>query len=427
MTFDALIGSLVHHFNRKMMRFPEAQQAATLPPPRPETSYLLYLHVPYCTVLCPFCTFHRVRFEQSSASTYFNSLRQEIDIVSAAGYTFDEIYVGGGTPTVLPEELIATIEHAKARHSIGNISAETNPDHVEEATLLPLRDAGVTRLSVGVQSFDDVLLGEMGRLNKYGSGAEISARLHGARDIFETLNVDMIFNLPHQTEDSLRRDLDILIDDVGAEQVSYYPLMAPDSVKETMRRDMGIVEHRRERDFYELVAERFLSAGYVRDTGWCFSRQARELDEYISRREEYVGLGSGAFSYLAGQIFAATFSIPQYLDMVASGTPGTVRSRPFRERDQMRYYLLVTLFSGQLDKAAAERRFGGQFQRALWLELSALQAMDAIRDTGESLRLTKSGYYLWVVLMREFFTGINSLRDDLRHDSRKPGAALPVR
>jgi coproporphyrinogen III oxidase-like Fe-S oxidoreductase len=86
------------------------------------------------------------------------------------------------------------------------------------------------------------------------------------------------------------------------------------------------------------------------------------------------------------------------------------------DKDRMRYYLLMRLFSGSLDKLAAERRFGDRFQRTLWAELTTLQALGAVRDNGVQLALTKRGYYLWVMLMREFFTGVNNLREQMRHN-----------
>jgi hypothetical protein len=82
----------------------------------------------------------------------------------------------------------------------------------------------------------------------------------------------------------------------------------------------------------------------------------------------------------------------------------------------MRYYLLMKLFGGSLDLAAAEDRFAGRFKRTLWPELAALRTMGAMRQSGGKLTLTENGYYLWVMMMREFFTGMNKLREQMRHD-----------
>ena len=372
--------------------------------------------MPYCLVLCPFCSFHRVKFQEENAGHYFSCLRQEVDIASAAGYRFGELYVGGGTPTVLPGELVRTIEHVHDRHPLQSISVETNPDDLEKDSVRRLRDTGVNRVSVGVQSFDDDLLRQMQRLEKYGTGAKIVERLQRSTGIFDTLNVDMIFNFPRQTEASLRRDLSLLTDDVGVDQVSWYPLMSASSTRRPMRQHMGgDVDRSRERAFYDMIVDHMLEFGYQRSSAWCFSRQPGLFDEYIVKHDEYVGLGSGSFSYLQGQLFASTFSINHYCRLVGSGQTGVVQQRTMSERDQQRYYLLMRLFSGAIDLSSAEANFDGRFRRVLWLELVALQGIGAVRRQHEQLQLTERGFYLWVVMMREFFSGVSDLRDEMRH------------
>ena len=424
MILDALIGAVVRHLNRQVLRFPDSHEQPRLPLPDASRRYLLYLHVPYCVVLCPFCSFHRVRFKQSAAEHYFECLRREVDLVSDAGYHFDELYVGGGTPTVLPDELIRSIELVRSRHAVNTVSVETNPDDLRKDSVQRLRDAGVNRLSVGVQSFDDGLLREMERLEKYGDGAAMMRQLRRQNGTFDTLNVDMIFNFPHQTEASLRRDLDILVDEIGVDQVSYYPLMADAKTRRSMRPTMGRVDHSRERHFYQLIVERLLAAGYTRTSAWCFSRQQGLFDEYIVDHEQYVGLGSGAFSYVQGDLYASTFSLNHYVRLLSAGQMATAQRRVMGERDQMRYYLLMQLFSGSLDTGRAEIRFNGDFHSKLWPELTALRLLGAIRSSDKYLQLTERGYYLWVLMMREFFTGVGSLRDEMRHQISAERATL---
>lgn len=424
MNIEELLGRFLRRLNQRMMSFPDVSDDTMLPQADPDTKYLLYLHVPYCISLCPFCSFHRVKFERESALHYFECLRREIDMHENKGYRFDELYVGGGTPTVLPAELFRTISAVRDRHPVSAISVETNPDHLKLDAVQHLVDAGITRLSVGVQSFDDTLLKAMRRFDAYGSGKEIVNRLKEVRDVFDTVNVDMIFNLPGQTESSLCRDLEILVDEIAADQVSFYPLMSSDITRDRMSRTMGKVESTNEHRFYRVIVECMLRAGYTRSSAWCFSREPGMFDEYIAERDEYVGLGSGAFSYVQGSLYASTFAIGQYLQMVESGNSGTVSRRALSERDGMRYYLLMRMFSGALDKLQAELRFDGRFRQKLWPELAALQSVRAIRDTGDRWELTERGYYLWVVLMREFFSGINTLREQMRDNMVRESPAM---
>ena len=419
MIADSLIDRMAQRIGGRHLTFGDSFADGGLPVPASNRRYLLYLHIPFCVVLCPFCSFHRVEFQRDRAQQYFRALRLEICKVTEVGHCFDEMYIGGGTPTVMPDELIATVRLVRDLHPMSRISAETNPDDLDDSKLLQLHDVGVNRLSVGVQSFDDKLLQEMQRYDKYGSGDEIRRRLNHVQDKFETLNVDMIFNFPHQTEESLRNDLEILTDDIKASQVSYYPLMATNSTRRSMLRTMGAVDFRRERGIYQQIVRHMLAAGYTRSSAWCFSRDDNMIDEYITDRQEYLGLGSGAFSYLDGNFFASTFSINHYLRLIEAGRTGIVRKRAMSRREQMRYYLLTQMFSGSLDLEAADRKFGAGFRRGIRSDLIALQLLGVIKIRDGRLQLTERGYYAWVMMMREFFTGVNKLREEMRHNISK--------
>lgn len=413
---DVFIARIVRDMSRRYLSFGDAPHDIALPEPDTKRSYLLYLHIPFCVVLCPFCSFHRVEFKEQRAREYFAALRREIHTATDAGYRFHEIYFGGGTPTVLPDELIGTLALLRELHPIDCVSIETNPDDIGDAGLLRLKEAGVNRLSVGVQSFDNTLLKEMQRYEKYGSGEQICDRLTAIAGNFDTLNIDMIFNLPHQTEASLLADLKILTQDICADQVSFYPLMTTGSTQKAMLREMGSVDHHREKTLYRLIVRHMLAAGYTRSSAWCFSRQTSMIDEYITEQDEYLGLGSGAFSFLRGSIFASTFSINHYVRLANAGKTGIVRHRALNRADHMRYFLLTHMFSGALNLCDADDHFDGKFRRELRSELAGLKLLGAVRRDGDTLRLTERGYYLWVIMMREFFTGVNNLREEMRHD-----------
>ena len=416
MVVNRLISRYARYLNHRLMSFDVAEGRVSFPEPDPDKRYLLYLHIPFCVVLCPFCSFHRVEFREDRATKYFSALRQEIQQVSDQGYRFGELYVGGGTPTVLPEQLAETIAFVSSLHPLTAVSVETNPLDLDTEKLAQLKDVGVNRLSVGVQSFDDNLLQEMGRFEKYGSGEQIRNELSGIAGFFDTTNVDMIFNFPHQSEEQLQADLVMLTDRMSVDQVSWYPLMTTASTARPMSRKMGSVDYSRERTFYEIIAGHMLNAGYERSSAWCFSRRPGLFDEYIIEHEEYVGLGSGSFSYLDGSIYGNTFSINHYLQLIASGNLSVVRERGLSMKEQMRYYLLMQLFSGHLELSVAEERFDGLFERTVWRDIKGLQLIGAFSEHGRDLRLSESGYYLWVVLMREFFSGVNGFRDDMRRD-----------
>jgi coproporphyrinogen III oxidase-like Fe-S oxidoreductase len=232
-------------------------------------------------VLCPFCSFHRVQHCHEQAVRYFASLRAEIRLYHAAGYGFAGAYFGGGTPTTEPEELAETIRLVRSLFGVTEISVETNPKDLRPEVLGRLRAAGVTRLSVGVQSFDNTLLGEMDRREKYGSGEEIAASIRRAAGMFATLNVDLIFNQPHQSLASFERDLEIF-ETLGANQVSCYPLMTSPTVRRRMSGVMGLPDSRRLREFYRIILRRLVPQ-YSATSAWCFTRRGRVATNTSSR------------------------------------------------------------------------------------------------------------------------------------------------
>ncbi|HEY6927866.1 MAG TPA: radical SAM protein, partial [Steroidobacteraceae bacterium] len=307
--FESAFLRVLQHEYAATMHFEAAASTLRLPEP-PQQPCQLYVHVPFCEALCPFCSFHRVQFREAKARDYFSALRQEIRFYHERGFQFRDVYVGGGTPTIVPGELVETLGLIRSLWPVRTVSVETNPNHLTPAVLEALRSAGVARLSVGVQSFDDGLLRQMERLEKYGSGAAIRERLAAARGAFRTLNVDMIFNLPNQTLEMLDGDLRALLE-LGVDQVSFYPLMTAATARRRMEKTVGTADPGRRHDFYARIQET-LRERYKPSSAWCFSRNdadtatPRMIDEYIIDQDDYVGVGSGAFSYVSGWMYSTT-------------------------------------------------------------------------------------------------------------------------
>lgn len=335
-------------------------------------------------------------------------------MVAGLGYRFESLYFGGGTPTILVDELVQTIDLAKELFGIQEVSCETNPNHLTPEILGQLQGR-VDRLSVGVQSFDDNLLKQMSRFSKFGSGAEVLARIQDAVGRLPSINVDMIFNFPRQTEEILREDIRKVIES-GANQVTFYPLMSSPSVSFAMDRAIGKVDYSREQAFYHIINEA-LGSVYRPMSAWTYSRQdTAMIDEYIVAYEEYVGIGSGSFSYLDGTLYVNTFSLSEYDRLVSSGRMGISASRRFDTHQQMQYRFMMELFDLKLNKSQFQKDFKRSIERSLWLEMLFMRLMGAFEkgDDQELIRLSRGSSYLMVVMMREFFAGVNVLRDQAR-------------
>jgi coproporphyrinogen III oxidase-like Fe-S oxidoreductase len=383
-------------------------------PPRTDFPQQLYIHVPFCEKLCSFCSFYRVLFEEDLAARYFACLRDEIRMSRDLGFRFDSLYVGGGTPTVLPRELEQTCLLVQDIWGIREISVETDPSHLTEPVLDRLQSAGVARLSVGVQSFQDGSLARLGRSGENGTGRKLMRRLQRVQGRFPTLNVDMIFNIPCQTVESLQEDIDRVLD-VGAEQVTFYPLMEKGPTPSTPLQRMpgSPAGARREEQLYFLIA-RGLSGKYRPSTAWCFSHNGSDIDEYIVTHDEYAGLGAGAFGYMEGLFSANTFSIPRYIECLEAGRLPPRIGRSLTTVERVRYTFLMRLFSGRLEMGHLERLYGPSAASLLGTLNVLLRASGDVDRVDGELRLTPRGRYLGVAMMREFFIAVGAFRDACR-------------
>jgi menaquinone C8-methyltransferase len=389
-------------------------QFARIVPPKPMAgkTYLLYVHIPFCEELCPYCSFNRFAFQKDIAKKYFAGLHREIEKYSELGFDFKSIYVGGGTPTVLPKEMADFLITAQRLFTIQEISLETNPNHLTAEIMDLMKSAGVNRLSVGVQSFNDGLLQQMERYHKYGSGEEIKKRLADLMGTFDTLNVDMIFNFPTQTMQMLEHDIRV-IQEIHADQVTFYPLMVSDITKRELATRFGPINYEQEKAFYYRISD-LLAGDYVNGTAWCFSKKKRMIDEYIVDYDEYIGVGSGSFGYANGACFANTFSIEDYLNALDKNQFPIFARKDFNFKDQIHYDFMMKLFSTSMPLDYMEAKFNNSFKKTLWKELPIFQLIGAFTNKNGKIQLTKRGKYLWVIMMREFFTGVNNFRDACR-------------
>ena len=400
-----------------------------VPGPKPGQKYMLYMHVPFCQKLCPYCSFNRFPFSEKRAAPYFESLRKEMRMLADLGYDFDSVYVGGGTPTIMIGELCATSDQARALFSIKEVSSETNPNHLIPEILEKL-EGRVQRLSVGVQSFDDGLLKQMDRYDKYGCADDIVKRIQLATPYFTSMNADMIFNFPAQTEDMLIHDIERIVES-GCTQTTFYPLMASPSVERSLARTVGAVDYNREQRFYEIIDD-LLAGGdrplFTHSSAWTYNRFDYDsgeasggdmIDEYVVQYEEYPAIGSGGITYLGSSLYVNTFSLREYGEAIEAGRMSIMGRTDFNIHDRMRYRFLMQLFGLRLDKLQFERDFGMTVENGLPAEMAFMKLAGAFAtDTPEELTLTPKGRYLVVAMMRQFFIGVNNLRDQAR-------AALP--
>ena len=389
------------------------------PEPQPGHQYLLYAHIPFCKTLCSYCTFHRFLFKEHKAREYFVNLRKEMDYVKALGYDFTSMYIGGGTTTIIEEELIQTIEHArKLFPGIKEVSCETDPLQIATPTFRNLKGL-VDRMSIGVQSFNDDILKMTERYDKFGSGALIYERLQEALELFPTTNIDMIFGFRGQNLDMLQRDMDLLVQ-LNPRQITTYPLMVTSQTRKSVKQTIA-AKGLELADQYAVIMNT-LGSHYRQLTSWTFGRTHDEgFDEYVVDHDEYLGVGSGAFSFLGNSLYVNTFSLHRYGERISSGKTGVERRRTFDKHAVLQYRLLLGLFSARLSRKYFREVHGVDLDRALFKEMLGLRIAGAIKDNPEdpdNLIVTDAGKFLGLVMMKAFYSGMDNVRAELRKPLR---------
>jgi len=411
---ERIISTVLGVLNRSYLATEPCTQDA-LPGPVTGRGYVLYAHVPFCERLCTYCSFNRFLYKEERARAYYQNLRAEMRLVYELGYDFASLYVGGGTPTILLDELAQTIDLARELFpGIREVSAETSPNHLGPELVATL-DGRVQRLSVGVQSFDDRLLRQMDRYGKYGTGEEVFERVASVAGAFPSFNVDMIFNFPSQTEEILRNDIE-LVKRIGANQTTFYPLMASPLRRKELAQTVGTINFDQEARYYDLITDA-LAPDFVPASAWTFSRDRHVMiDEYIVDFPEYVGIGSGALSFLDGKVFGNTFSLCEYSARIEQGRMAVTKSgKRYGRMAQMRYRFVTDLFGLRLDKRRFKADFGVPAELALAAELTFMAMVGGIAThTDDEITLTRKGRYLLLVMMRETLAASNDARDKAR-------------
>ncbi len=424
MIIDEVLTQTMRFMTKKYLNL-KPGDLTRFPRPIDGHQYMLYLHIPFCESLCPYCSFNRFIYKEDQAKTYFRQLRAEMRMAAGLGYRFGSLYIGGGTPTILVNELIETIQLARDLFGVQEVSCETNPNHLtlENARLL---SPYIQRMSVGVQSFNDAMLKRMVRYDRFGSGEQILRQIKEVAGVFDFLNVDLIFNLPGQTDTMLLEEI-AFAHECQANQITFYPLMSSPSVSKAMGQTLGNVSYEQEQHLYDLIVDQ-MKDNFNLSTVWNFGRlnptasasQNQMIDEYIVNYGEYIGLGSGSFSYLDGKLYVNTFSTADYGKKIESGSMSITSQASFGQKEQMLYRFMMDLFGLELNKEKFLHEFGVSIDQGLGLELALMQLVNAFeRNDRQSLTLNARGRYLLLVMMREFFVGMNNIRDQAR-------AALPA-
>lgn len=286
----------------------------------------LYVHIPFCLTRCGYCDFNAYAGLDHLAGPYVEALRREAELVAGGwqGVPFNSIFFGGGTPTTLASATIGSlIEAFRERFVVlpdAEVACEANPDTVDANSLAGLRRSGVTRLSMGVQSFDADVLASLQRIHSADSARRAYRAAKEAG--FDNVNLDLIYGAEGETLDSWRRTLEEAVA-LRPEHLSCYALTIEPNTMLGRQVAAGMArapDPDRQADMYELACETLSSAGYrhYEVSNWALpGRECRHNLGYWEGRP-YLGLGAGAHSFRAGRRWWNLRPPHQYIESLAA-------------------------------------------------------------------------------------------------------------
>ena len=349
----------------------------------------LYVHIPFCNSICSFCPYCKVRYSTELCERYIDSLIQEIHLV---GGQYSErkkvtsLYFGGGTPALaanrIKEIVDAINEHFIITEGIG---LELHPDNVNVEVLKTLKYAGVTKISIGIQSFCDKYQKILGR--KTIDTSAIKSALESVR--FETVSMDFIFALPEQTYDDLKFDVDTAFL-LGANHVAIYPFIDftfTDSPVTAMPK-------KEKRKMLDAITEYCLSKGYIRNSIWTFSNE-QNANYSSMTRENFLGFGCSATTLLKGQFKINTFDVESYCERIASGNLATSLTIRFTKRQRMIYWLFWTAYSTKVKASDFENFFGVPLKRMYGFELWFAKRLGFLKERNGVYEMTLKGAFYY--------------------------------
>ena len=356
----------------------------------------LYVHIPFCLTLCPFCPYNKVKYNKKLVYSYKDALIKEIDMVGKLNKNANQIssvYFGGGSPALMIDELSDIFIALKNNLNIkSNIGIELHPQDINNDTLSKLREIGFDMISIGIQSFNKNTLNTLGR--SYIDGSE-KVKMAATFD-FTTIDVDLMFGIDGQTKEDLRRDF-ISAFTSGATQVSTYPFIdfsyANNKSTPLKKGDKKVLLRS-----LEEISEEFNCS---RTAVWTFGK--KDAPKYSSvTRDNFIGFGASATTLLKDSFKVNTFSVEEYIHSLNSNKVPTALTLNFTKRTRALYWLFWNSYTLKISKENFKNLFNLDLDSMFKLELSLGRILGLIRKTNDGYELTEKGTYKYHLIEQAY-------------------------
>jgi oxygen-independent coproporphyrinogen-3 oxidase len=357
----------------------------------------VYVHLPFCPYLCPYCDFVKWPLRATAARGYLEALHAEIEREpqTPAG----TVYLGGGTPNAYDRgdvgDLLARIRERFS--GTGEITIEINPELVRDGDLTAYRAAGITRLSIGVQSFEP---GEIQTLGRKHTVEQIRAVVAEARaGGFDSVSLDLMFAVPGQTPASWRRTLQAAIA-LDVDHCSAYGLTVEEGTPFAAwraREPAAFFDDTREAELYAIAIVSLQAAGYEQYEISNFARSGHRCAHNLNywANGDYVGLGVGAASYRGGLRSVHTRSLEEYASAARGNRPIPSQAERLEGRKRVGEAVMLALRTAQgVGLSEFKERYGIDVMEHYAPVVTRFARNGLLERVGDTVRLTRRGIFL---------------------------------
>jgi coproporphyrinogen III oxidase-like Fe-S oxidoreductase len=367
----------------------------------------LYLHIPFCKQICPYCPYNKEIYQPGVAEMYTKAVKKEIDLYSAllGDKPVTSFYIGGGTPTtMLYSGLDEILEHIFRSFNMQcDVHMESHPNDLSLDNLNAIKSLGVENLSTGVEALQDKYLRV---LNRPYTTKEVKAAVERAVNKgFACFNVDFIFALPNQTygelEQAGRELVEMAVDQVAAYPLFYFPYTKMgESAKQGNYNGTNIFKRKR---MLHILEEIFYDNKYERTSVWAFTKEG--IPKYCSVTIPlYVGLGASGGSYLRDIFYLNTFNIAEYIKRLQNGRMPIALSLDLSESMQMAWWLYWRIYETRFKRSDFKKRFGEDFNEVYGKYMKLFSLLGLIKkDDGNEVTLSDKGTF-WLHALEDLFS-----------------------
>lgn len=366
----------------------------------------IYLHIPFCKQICPYCPYNRELYHPEIAKKYARAVIKEIDhyaeVIGTRPVT--SFYIGGGTPTTMIENgMESIINHIyKVFNMKCQVHMESHPNDLSLENLILLKSIGVKYLSIGVEALQDR---HLKTLHRPYTVNEVKQAIGRAVNMgFECVNVDYIFALPNQTYQEIGQAGKELVE-LGVQQVATYPLFRFPYTKigqNGIKNDPKLAMLFRRRKMLKILENIFYDADFERSSVWGFTKKG--IEKYCSVTVPlYLGLGASGGSYLNDIFFLNTFNVAEYIKAVDNNKTAIALSVDLTENMQMAGWLYWRIYETGFSKNDFNSKFEVDFESKYGRLMKLLSHIGFLKNGSEQIKLTDKGAY-WLHAFEDLFS-----------------------